>query len=102
MNDLKSLVEKRAEEYEAEFHKQYPKGMTVADYCNAEVPSVCFTAGALDPLITKAIMLEERAKVLREAYDELDDFTYFGSWKFPNEIMKAESELRELLEGGNK
>jgi hypothetical protein len=35
-----------ADKYEAEFHKNYPDGMTVASYCNAEIPNICFLAGA--------------------------------------------------------
>ncbi len=54
--------EQAAEEYTKQFHKDYPDGMTVAPYCNDEVPETCFLAG----WDAKANQDEERIKELEE------------------------------------
>lgn len=42
----KKELEEAAEKYGKWWHGRYPKGMTVAHYCNEEVPSFCFEEGA--------------------------------------------------------
>lgn len=39
-------IEEAAEKYEHEFHDFYKEGMTVANYCNSEIPGTCFIKGA--------------------------------------------------------
>lgn len=61
--------ERLADEYEEEFHRFYPDGLTVADYCNREIPSTCFLAGY--DAATKA--KEEEIASLRSALSERSD-----------------------------
>lgn len=44
MNDT-SKRDELAEKYQKWFHGFYPTGMTVADYCNEDMPSTIYTEG---------------------------------------------------------
>lgn len=42
---MKDAIEKAADNYESHWHKVYPDGMMVADYCNREMPGTVFRYG---------------------------------------------------------
>ena len=94
---LDEFIERGAEKYEIEFHNKYPEGMTVANYCNSDVPWNCFDAGAnsLKPIVLK----------LYDALTKCDCLCYDVRILTLKDICnRCESltEVSQMLEGGGK
>jgi hypothetical protein len=73
------------------------RSLSFQDYGDSFIKGYSFIKGAA--AVEQAIRLDERAKVLREAYGALDDYYYNSLWRFPEQIEIAEAELAALLEG---
>ena len=43
-------IEEMADAYEQDFHKTYPNGVDIRNYCNTEFPSIIYTQGWKDCL----------------------------------------------------
>lgn len=62
--EMQKIRDEFADKYESDFHKiKYPQGLTVADYCNSEIPAYCFSDG-FDACYK---LMQEREKVLLDA-----------------------------------
>ena len=82
--------EKLADEYEDEFHRFYPDGMTVADYCNREVPSTCFLAGydARDKLAREEMLEHKREQASFFGELLIEKNKKIAALKAENEMLK--------------
>lgn len=77
-----SRKEELADEYEKQFHKDYPDGVSIQSYCNAEFPSTIFLAG-----------WDARSKDVEELVEALE-FTLHAT----EYLYKPDKELRKNLD----
>ena len=75
MNEtLRQKMEEMAEKYAIKWHNTYTDGMTVAKYCNSEVPETCFIAGfaaCSEIYEAKLDALKEENRKYRDALEEI-------------------------------
>ena len=103
VKELRNSAEK-ADKYEEDFHAQYPDGMTVAQYCNREVPSTSFLAGAA----SNECALED-LEIMAKALSNIHAIKYgihvteLGITRYQsasNVAIEALEDAAKVLEGG--
>lgn len=98
--EIEEYLQRLADEHEEWFHKFYPDGMTVATYCNSNVPGDAFLKGAR--AAKRVWELRGKAMAFREAVDFFSRERTKSFFEMAlDEAKQAESELAAITEQHN-